>query len=68
MSKRVGEPRSAGAYSQCTSRPSRSQPLRSPYIFIVTAVHEASEAARSSCGLGPWSAPPISGISSTVRS
>ena len=29
------------------------QPLRLAYISIVIAVHEASDAASSSCGLGP---------------
>ena len=44
-----------------------SQPLRWAYISIVTAVHEASAAASSSCGLGPSSWPPDSTGSSTVR-
>src|SRR5215208_7215539 len=38
--------------------PSTFQPLRLAYISIVIAVHEASEAASSSCGLGPLSSPP----------
>ena len=51
----VGQPRSAGVYSTSTVRPLVSQPLRWAYISIVTAVHEASAAASSSCGLGPSS-------------
>ena len=42
-----------GVYSQSTVSPATSQPLRLAYISIVIAVHEASEAASSSCGLGP---------------
>src|SRR5687768_15486569 len=59
-------PRSAGAYSHSTARPSTSQPLRLAYISIVIAVHDASEAASSSCGLGPSSLPPWSFGSSAV--
>src|SRR3954454_5987655 len=47
--------------------PSTFQPLRLAYISIVIAVHEASEAASSSCGLGPSSWPPWSSGSSAVR-
>ena len=43
-----------------------SQPLRRAYISIVIAVQEASEAASSSCGLGPQSSPPWSFGSSAV--
>ena len=50
--KRVGHPRSAGEYSTSTSTGPTSQPLRSAYISSVIAVHEASETARYSCGLG----------------
>src|SRR5215207_6623939 len=46
--------------------PSTFQPLRVAYISIVIAVHEASEAASSSCGLGPSSSPPSSTGSSAV--
>src|SRR5215210_7832486 len=46
--------------------PSTFQPLRLAYISIVIAVQEASEAASSSCGLGPWSEPPSSSGSSAV--
>src|SRR5919112_5144579 len=46
--------------------PSTFQPLRLAYISIVMAVQEASEAASSSCGLGPRSWPPCSCGSSTV--
>src|SRR5690606_17172252 len=65
-SNRVGVPRSAGWYSQSTSRGPMSHPLRWAYIAIVTAVQEASDAASSSCGLGPASSPPTSGSSSAV--
>ena len=41
--------------------------LRLAYISIVIAVHEASDAASSSCGLGPMSSPPPSSGSSAVR-
>src|SRR3954454_21811178 len=45
-----------------------SQPLRSAYISMVIAVQEASDAARSSSGLGPTSRPPMSsGSSDTSR-
>src|SRR3954453_20495310 len=47
--------------------PSTFQPLRLAYISIVIAVQEASEAASSSCGLGPSSSPPWSSGSSAVR-
>src|SRR5947207_2434836 len=47
--------------------PSTFQPLRLAYISIVIAVHEASEAASSSCGLGPRSSPPWSAGSSAVN-
>src|SRR3954454_4346509 len=47
--------------------PSTFQPLRLAYISIVIAVQEASEAASSSCGLGPSSWPPWSSGSSAVR-
>src|SRR4051794_7492935 len=43
------------------------QPLRLAYISIVIAVQDASEAASSSCGLGPWSSPPVPSGSSAVR-
>src|SRR4051812_3051874 len=46
--------------------PSTFQPLRLAYISIVIAVHDASEAASSSCGLGPSSWPPWSSGSSAV--
>src|SRR3954464_2102528 len=46
--------------------PSTFQPLRLAYISIVIAVHDASEAASSSCGLGPSSRPPWSSGSSAV--
>ena len=46
--------------------PSTFQPLRLAYISIVIAVQEASEAASSSCGLGPMSSPPMSSGSSAV--
>src|SRR3954464_900689 len=46
--------------------PSTFQPLRLAYISIVIAVHDASEAASSSCGLGPSSSPPWSSGSSAV--
>ena len=42
------------------------QPLRLAYISIVIAVQEASDAASSSCGLGPMSSPPESSGSSAV--
>src|SRR3954447_12237177 len=45
-----------------------SQPLRFAYISIVIAVHEASDTASISCGLGPSSVPPLSSGSSTVSS
>ncbi len=38
--KRVGQPRSAGLYSQSTVSPATSQPLRLAYISIVIAVHD----------------------------
>ncbi len=68
MRKRVGQPRSAGVYSQATSTPPMSQPLRVAYISIVTAVQEARLAASSSCGLGPESLPPVSVGSSMLKS
>src|SRR4051794_6247921 len=43
------------------------QLLRLAYISIVIAVQEASEAASSSCGLGPMSSPPEPSGSSAVR-
>src|SRR3954453_12506296 len=46
--------------------PSTFQPLRLAYISIVMAVQEASDAASSSCGLGPSSWPPWSSGSSAV--
>src|SRR3954447_5991852 len=60
------QPRSAGVYVTSTRSPSTSQPLRLAYISIVIAVHEASEAASSSWGLGPSWAPPRSFGSSAV--
>ncbi len=41
--------------------------FRFAYISIVIAVHEASDAASSSCGFGPMSSPPDSSGSSAVR-
>src|SRR4051812_40010875 len=41
--------------------------LRLAYISIVIAVQDASEAASSSCGLGPRSSPPDPSGSSAVR-
>ena len=41
--------------------------LRFAYISIVIAVHEASDAASSSCGFGPMSSPPDSSGSSAVK-
>src|SRR5438105_184614 len=64
--KVVGLPRSACSYSHTTLTCPMSQPLRSAYISIVIAVHAARLAAKSSCGLGPWSAPPRSSGSSAV--
>ena len=40
--------------------------LRFAYISIVIAVQDASDAASSSCGLGPMSSPPSSSGSSAV--
>ena len=64
----VGQPRSAGVKSHSTSSPVTSQPLRAAYISVVTATQPASEAASSSSGLGPSSAPPASVCSSMVSS
>src|SRR5437762_2490253 len=44
----VGQPRSAGLYSTSTSTGPMSQPLRTAYISIVIAVHEARLTASSS--------------------
>ena len=42
--------------------------LRRAYISIVIAVQDASDAASSSCGLGPMSSPPdVSGSSAVSR-
>ncbi len=43
-----------------------SQPLRSVYIVIVIAVHEASAAVSRRVGEGPVSVPPASSGSSTT--
>jgi hypothetical protein len=53
-------------YSTSTRRPETSQLLRLAYISIVIATHDASDAASSSCGLGPVSSPPCSAGSSDV--